>query len=531
MLFKRAPQSNIIQKREMLGSYGYASIGKAHCYFFSKHCASSENVTNDQSSEISTAFQSVASHFGKRTAPLSIRTKKKEFEVGSCVDDPQISPMLQSSQHAAKPLSHSIVSRRAVSEREFSANHKIIDNMLVDRLNKLEKLESEVPRLSLASNAPASPDESSEMQLEDMRETRPFAKRKTSLLRCICRAGMVSLTHGTRIIQKGEVYINDKKVCDPFKEVSRNDFISISGNSGHLRFQGTKLWAFYKPRNMSCISSSRSPTDQPSIWRRLAMCFGHSHLIPIKPLHFEDRGLILLTNDGELAQYMNDPKVGLQRTYIAKVVPKIDPLLADKLTSNGLHLDGSIYRNVSIHVAHESLESNANYIRLCVRGKLPFKIFEVLEKLGRKASKITRLSMGPYSCKGMNPMKLSELSVLPSYMKYINPIWTDFIERDKPYFRQLRLRFLRHSAKYRPLSAKEAKEFDSCAMSEVLDMMNESVSTRPLDFGINAEGECFADETGESTVDSFNDQNSISSDISENHVIPLPKSSEDVLMF
>ena len=427
-----------------------------------------ERVEDVKSEDISGAFRSVASHLGECAAPSTIRSHRRKPRFSEKIIEKSAPSILKESKDNY-PKRLQGTSEEGPNEESLN----IVDKMLMERLESLEKDVSEEP-FGISSSPSSSEfiEGDLEKDVESIAENRAVTQRKVSLVRCLRRAGMVSLTHGNELIHRGEVYVNNEKVCDPFRTIEPEDVIFINGSSGPLRFQGSKLWAFYKPRNMSCVAVSKN--DQPNIWRKLAACFGHSHLIPIRPLHFEDRGLMLLTNDGELAHYMSDPTVGLQRTYVAKVTPKIDSLLADKLTSNGIYVDGSIYRNISIYVAHHSTSSNANYIRLCIRGKMPYKIVDLMGKLGRRASKITRLSMGPYSSRGMNPMKINEITVLPNYLKQVNPTWAGFIDRDRQYFRHRRLKYLRHLAQYRPLSPKEANELDACSMDGIIDLITDS---------------------------------------------------------
>ncbi|KNH05381.1 tRNA pseudouridine synthase A [Perkinsela sp. CCAP 1560/4] len=433
----------------------------------------------DISGDIASSFQSVASHLGTPKSPEKIHPRRpagnKRFpsEGGfrEHIFSEHTEPLQLERESAEDRLSRITDQAELETDQSVSENDAMKNEMLMERLRDLENNSSNsvVGAVLRSGTVHSNDDDLDESQILSS-ANRSSTSRNVTLLRCIRRAGMVGLRFGTELIEKGEVHVNDAKVCDPFHVVTETDVITINGYSGPIRFQAPKLWAFYKPRNMTCTTKGKG--DQTTIWNKLAASFGHAHLIPIRPLHYEDRGIILLTNDGELARYISDPSTGMQQTFIVKVIPKIDPLLADKLTNTGIQIDGSVYHNVSIHVAHQGRASSANYVRVCIRGRMPYRIIELMEKLGRKATKVTRLSIGPYSCRDMNPMKIKELALPPNYLKLVNPMWSPFIERDWPYFRERRLFFLRSMSKVRPLSSKERDELDANTMEELLSLIS-----------------------------------------------------------
>jgi 23S rRNA pseudouridine2605 synthase len=77
-----------------------------------------------------------------------------------------------------------------------------------------------------------------------------------------------------------------------------------------------RLWAFHKPDGL--ITAERDPAGRPTIYNRAAQCAAARHAAPDAggPPRHQHRGLLLLTNDGELKRAMEPPSSGV-RTYRA----------------------------------------------------------------------------------------------------------------------------------------------------------------------------------------------------------------------
>ena len=126
-----------------------------------------------------------------------------------------------------------------------------------------------------------------------------------------------------------------------------------------------------------------------------------------------------------------------------------------------------MYNNITFNVAHVPWDECKNYVRVSVRGSLPMRVPLLMEKLGRKCSRVTRVSIGPYSIRDMVSGTLRAVSVPQIYLEHVNPLWRPFIQRDWPYFRSRRLRRLRALSKVKALSSEELNELNEYSMEEL----------------------------------------------------------------
>jgi len=137
-----------------------------------------------------------------------------------------------------------------------------------------------------------------------------------SLQKIIGKSGYCSRRKAEKIIREGHVTVNGKVVMDPSTKVSERDVIRINGkllNLGEEKF----YYAFYKPRN--CLCTLKDPLGRKTILEYLPRELRRKKIIIAGRLDFHHTGLVILTNDGEFANYITHPGFGVMRTYQIKL--------------------------------------------------------------------------------------------------------------------------------------------------------------------------------------------------------------------
>lgn len=155
------------------------------------------------------------------------------------------------------------------------------------------------------------------------------------LQKIIAQAGVTSRRHAEQMILEGRVAVNGEVVSKlgTRAEVGRD----------HIRVDGRRLagpaapryWLFNKPRRV--VTTMRDPEGRPcigDITRKM-----EQRLFPVGRLDFMSEGLLLLTNDGALADRVLRASTGLPKTYWAKVAGRPKPEALDKLR-RGIYIDG-----------------------------------------------------------------------------------------------------------------------------------------------------------------------------------------------
>lgn len=285
------------------------------------------------------------------------------------------------------------------------------------------------------------------------------------LLRTLQRVSVCSRREAIQLIAAGSVTVNGVVERNPFRSVVASDDIQIRGHTQRLRFSATRLWIYHKPAN---VVVSRFDPEGRSLFTKHAILLGIDHLIPIGSLPMRAHGVLMLTNDGELARVLEHPNALIQQTYNFRIKPAIDPTLAQRLNTEGVRINGILYKNAEFHVNHSA--RSRFHLKLKIRGEcIPPQ--HLLSHLGRTVLRGGRESFGPFQLSGLPPGGIREVTVPPFYMQHAGAAWAPFVERDWPYFRRQRVLKLKTLARFKTLNAKELEELDTFAFDEVRDAL------------------------------------------------------------
>ena len=141
---------------------------------------------------------------------------------------------------------------------------------------------------------------------------------KTRLAKFIADSGFASRREAEKLITDGVVFVNDKKIITPVFFVDGDEKIIVNGKTISQNRDEVQIYLFHKPINT--ITSRSDPNGRKTIYDVLPKKY--ENLKYIGRLDYKTTGLLLLTNDGELARKMTLPSSGLKRVYIATLHPK-----------------------------------------------------------------------------------------------------------------------------------------------------------------------------------------------------------------
>ena len=122
----------------------------------------------------------------------------------------------------------------------------------------------------------------------------------------------------------GRVSVGGEIVRDPARDVDGTVPVSVDGRAVRVSAGQKAVYAVHKPRGV--VSTARDPQGRPTI---VSLVPSSRRLYPVGRLDAETTGLILLTDDGELAYRLTHPSFEVPRTYHAKV--RRPPVREDEL--------------------------------------------------------------------------------------------------------------------------------------------------------------------------------------------------------
>jgi len=229
----------------------------------------------------------------------------------------------------------------------------------------------------------------------------------------LAKAGIASRREAEKIILEGRVTVNGKVIQLGAKADPEKDHIKVDGKR-IPRPEPKITLLLNKPRGY--LSTVKDPKGRPTVMDLLGKV--KWRLYPLGRLDFDAEGLLLLTNDGEIAYHLSHPKFLIPRTYWVKVqgVPgekKLD------LLKKGIRLEDGLAKAQSVQILRER-EKNS-WIQITVTEGRTHLVKRLFAAIGHPVLKLKRVEYGP--------IRLGNLPV--GHFRFLTPEEVDHLKRLK----------------------------------------------------------------------------------------------------
>jgi 23S rRNA pseudouridine2605 synthase len=216
--------------------------------------------------------------------------------------------------------------------------------------------------------------------------------------KALARAGVASRREVERLIAEGRVALNGEILNTPAVKVGPGDILTVNGEVVSDA-EPTRLWRYHKP--IGLLTSHADPKGRPTVFDNLPD--GLPRVISVGRLDIASEGLLLLTNDGELARALELPTTGLVRRYRARAYGHTDQDKLDKL-KNGITVEGVIYGSIEAKLDKAQYKADADrkgpanlWITVTLSEGKNREVRRVLEAIGLQVNRLIRLSYGPFA--------------------------------------------------------------------------------------------------------------------------------------
>jgi 23S rRNA pseudouridine2605 synthase len=239
-----------------------------------------------------------------------------------------------------------------------------------------------------------------------MRENGTWRKLSMDRLqKILARAGLASRREAEQWIIEGRVSVNGQIVrklgtqADPARDSIRVDGKRIKPAVALLYF------AFHKPPGV--ITALSDPRGRPDLSPFLESLGGRRRIFPVGRLDYNSSGLLLLTNDGELAQRLAHPRFGVNKRYRVKLsaCPSAEALASLR---RGIRLEDGVTAPARVWVI-EKLKKNA-WVEIEIHEGRNRQVRRMFEALGYFVEKLIRVQVGPVSLGSLAPGTIRRLS-------------------------------------------------------------------------------------------------------------------------
>jgi 23S rRNA pseudouridine2605 synthase len=202
----------------------------------------------------------------------------------------------------------------------------------------------------------------------------------------LAHAGVGSRRHCEELIVRGRIAVNGRTVRELGTKVEDGDVVSVDGQPLH----GEKLvyWLVNKPRGYLCTNSD--PAGRP-----LAIDLVQhvsQRVYTVGRLDEDSEGLLLLTNDGDLANRLMHPRFGVEKTYLVQVAGHPDAEDMQQLIKGVWLSDGHVRAR---RVRRLKSQGESTWVEIVLNEGKNREIRRMLARLGHKVMVLRRTAIGP----------------------------------------------------------------------------------------------------------------------------------------
>jgi 23S rRNA pseudouridine2605 synthase len=204
----------------------------------------------------------------------------------------------------------------------------------------------------------------------------------------LARAGLCSRRDAERWIAEGRVAVNGTVLASPAFLVRPGDVVQVDGKPVPEP-EPTRLWRYHKPSGL--VTTARDEKGRETVFDRMPP--GMPRVVSVGRLDLTTEGLLLLTNDGELARFLELPTTGWTRRYRVRVFGEVDEVQLAAL-AKGPTIEGIKYGPVEAVL--DRVQGRNAWLTVSIKEGKNREIRKVMDSLGLTVNRLIRVAYGPF---------------------------------------------------------------------------------------------------------------------------------------
>lgn len=207
------------------------------------------------------------------------------------------------------------------------------------------------------------------------------------LAKFLAHAGVASRRKSEELIVAGRVSVGRETVTDPARDVDERSKVAVDGKP--VAIEPREVWILHKP--LDVVSTTREPGSRKAVTELIPT---ERRLYPVGRLDADSTGLILLTNDGELANRLTHPRYGVERTYRATLGRSPTDAEIERL-ANGVKLEDGRTRPAQV------TRAGRRGIEIRIREGRNRQVRRMAEAVGNEVVALKRTGFGSLRLSGL----------------------------------------------------------------------------------------------------------------------------------
>ena len=235
------------------------------------------------------------------------------------------------------------------------------------------------------------------------------------LQKVIANLGYCSRRRAEELIKKGQVLVNGEVVSELGVKVNKSDVIEVEGVVLDKEYN-YEYYLLNKPRGV--ITAVSDDKGRKTV---VDLINTNTRIYPVGRLDYDTTGVLLLTNDGELANGLIHPSNEIDKVYIAKVEGILTGYDVKRMR-NGLVIDGYKTKRCRVKVKSVDKEKNRCIVEIVIHEGRNHQVKKMIEAVGKKVIKLKRERFAILTTDGVNAgdyrrLSNKEIAVLYSMIK------------------------------------------------------------------------------------------------------------------
>lgn len=210
------------------------------------------------------------------------------------------------------------------------------------------------------------------------------------LQKVMAQAGIASRRHAEQMIIEGRVQVNGEKIVTLGTKVSPKDKISVDGRVIKTVCETFEYYVLHKPTGY--ITSAKDPQGRRTVMDLLQKV--KQRVYPVGRLDFDTSGLLVLTNDGELAYRLMHPSYGVEKTYLVEVKGAIPPQDLHRL-EKGIELEDGKTAPAQVRVVTRRGQGSLQRLEITIHEGRNRQVRRMFEAVGFPVVTLKRIRFGP----------------------------------------------------------------------------------------------------------------------------------------
>ena len=204
------------------------------------------------------------------------------------------------------------------------------------------------------------------------------------LAKYLAHAGVASRRASETISADGRVTVDGAVITDPARDVDDSKAVKVDGRRVKTAGHAHLVYLLNKPAGV--VSTAKDPQGRRTV---VSLVRTDERLYPVGRLDYDTTGLILLTNDGDLAHRMTHPSFEVPRTYRARVAnaPVNEPAI--RSLREGVELEDGITAPAKVR------RLSSNHLELTIHEGRKRQVKRMLEAVGHPVRSLERVAFGP----------------------------------------------------------------------------------------------------------------------------------------